>query len=908
MSKKSVIEYVTLQNVRVKVYQFDNLNSLIERYAAHKTKSGPSQKPYILPALPQYFRFSTDQQDYKIGDILDLKSDVNYEIEDIRDIRDMQFSLVIDTIAELLGAYKSLRLKDIISIYFVEQGNTRISIEQFNDTYESLNVNELLKEHGIRDRSLTNSRITYITISKYEKDAALQHKKFLSRAKKYETIYTELLKNKPIVLGDFIIEGTIEEINLQFSASTSLYEVFDALQASYTTPFIVFSNGETLFYKIYAHIRPIAEWLDIGHRVDKQHVIYFYVLDTDTKTSKLSHTDYGDIYRGCVWTLSSVDEIIKLSTNLTLHTIRVDSRGAVTYVHNILENMQKTNNFNIISETQYETRGKFTIGNEYATGFNKAVFADLITNSDVFSSLLYFDENSKSVLDKKRYVYYHDAGDFTGLNNYVDKLASDNKTSFGKHSSAITITMTDTITDVDSRIDVRVSRASTEIQIERFMVLFSYLYSMYIREKNKVIDRYVLLYKPANFKKYEKKATVKHIDIKTGKRLKLLEQHNPAAFKHGGYSSKCQPKRRQPYLVPKNELDKVRKQFKEAEPKELAKELEQHGLLEWPTNSGDWYACYPREPDDDEKRHIWPGLIKQNEKASNYDKYPLLPCCFIANQFTKKGSKKADDTEPEDTGAEDQFDRPLSSNKPTPRGRYAELPYYLQIAVENAGYTLVEYRKKMFLPILRYGVIEGLDSMVHCMEKAFNDDYSAMTIDDKKARVKDVLDTLSQKDDEWLVVCKQEMYDYSYDDIRESLTNADTYIDPDMYINLFAKHYDCNIIVFKVDEQNPKGEVALPRFSKAHLSYKFNPKTETVVIVKMQSKRARVGSALGGFYQCELVVKYEKNGINYVFDSKDKFIIKCYDILSKINDVYIISANSDNSDVNYIKYDPQILL
>ena len=100
----------------------------------------------------------------------------------------------------------------------------------------------------------------------------------------------------------------------------------------------------------------------------------------------------------------------------------------------------------------------------------------------------------------------------------------------------------------------------------------------------------------------------------------------------------------------------------------------------------------------------------------------------------------------------------------------------------------------------------------------------------------------------------------------------------------------------------------MPRYAKAHLSYKFNPKTETVIIVKMQSKRARVGS-VGGLYQCELIVKYNKGKVEFMFDSKDKFVLKCFEILSKIVDVYIVSPHeSDKLGEQYVKYEPTILL
>jgi hypothetical protein len=876
---------ITINNQRVKVYKFDTPFSVLERYSsiinASKTRI---DKPYVLQTLPQFLRFTLTTQDFY------FENDKNYEIEDVREVRNMSLDLFLKSIEVLSSTFTNLQPKEIIFIYIIEKGYSSVSIEDFGRIYTDDEFGEKLKRlsstFSIEGRVFSNYRITYISVGKYVSYVASQSRKIQGRAKSEENVFDSLSKLKPVELNEFVIEGTIEELTLHFGKETSLYSIFDELSASFIIPFIVFSDGKTLFYKIYKHIRPIAEWLDIGHRPDHTPVIYFYVLDEpeNNNNSKRVLTkellrDTGDIYRGGVW-LSSPSSILN-------HVIRVDSRGAVTYVHDILGNLKTHIPFDIVNETQYETRGKFSVSNNT---FNKAVFAALITNDPVFSHLLYLDERSKSILEKKRFVYYHDSQHMDNGNNNTTL-------------NTLTITMTDSVTETGSHIDVRISRAATENQIHQFMVLFSYMFSMYLQKKEDTINKYTKLYNTINFKKYERKVTIKRVDIKTGKRLKLLEQHNPAAFKHGGYSSKCQPKRRQPYLVPKSEIKNVKKKFETAEPKEIAKELEKYGMLNWPEGSDDWYACYPRESDDDEKRHIWPGLIKQNPKAGNYDKYPLLPCCFISNQFTKKGSKKATDSKvTEQENIEDVFDRPLSSNKATPQNRYAELPYYMQNIVENAGYSQVEYRTKKFLPILRYGVIESLDSMVHCIERAVNEDYATMNTDDKKARVRDVLDRLSKKNDDWLVVCRQEMYNYTYEEIQSELLNPGTYIDPDMYINLFAKFYDCNIIIFKMDDGHPKGDVSLPRFSKAYLSYKFNPKTETVVIVKVQSQRARVGT-VRGIYQCELVVKYENGKVQYLFESKDKFIKKCFSIFSKVNDVFITSP-----DDMYITYNPQILL
>lgn len=843
MSKKhSSSDHIFINKKNVLIYTFDTEVSVLERYSV---TIGAENR--VLPTIPQFLRF---KQKVDI-----FVNDTNYEVEDIRDLPN------INDLSDTRKNFPHVNIATIYYIWFIENKyyTPEISIDDFVRTYQKYNFNT------INEKSFSNARIVYISISKYYKDVLSDYSKIQTRVKKESNVYNNLLRSRPAELEEFNIEGTTERIILEFDKEATLYEIFDKLKASQILPFIVLSDGENFIYKVYKNLKPLPEWLDVQHLSNLESIIYFYVLDTPEFTNLNE-----DMYRVGSW-----------SEN---HVIKVDSRGTTTYFDSIIEEMKKDLSskasigkggpkFEIVEKSRYETRGKFSIINHT---FNRAVFADLMINNPTFSYFLVADEHKKSILDKKRFVFYY---------NTLAIL-----------KDVITVTMTDFITDNMSRVDVRISRAKDENQIHQFMMIFKHLFGLYNERIVSVIESYTGLYKKVNFKKYGRTIVEKHIDVKTGKRLKLLELHDPEAFKMGGYSSKCQPKRRQPYLVGKKDLEKVKAKLVSAEPKELGKELEKHGLLNWPDGSDDWYACYPREDDDDEKKHIWPGLINQKEKASNYYKYPSLPCCFIVNQFTKKGTKMTKKSEVIDEKDDDTFERPLSSNKSVSRGRYAELPYYIQLVAILAGYKAVEYRNKSFLPILRYGVVESPSSFVHCMEKAFNHEYSSMGLENKKDQVKNILKILSEKEDDWLVVCRQEMYGYSYSEIRENILKKDSYIDPGLYINLLSKYYDCNIIVFKVDEDHPKGELSLPTHTLAYLSYKFNPKTDTVVIIKTQNK---------DIYQCELVVKYNNydKSVKLFFDSKDKFAVTIFELLDKVNRVYMTSSNGE-----YVVYDPQIYL
>lgn len=836
---------IKINDIMVNFYGFDTHATVLERYSVSE-KNVDS----FLPILPQFLRFTNiDEND-------NFEKNGEYEVENLGGkLKTMSVKELVANINDYKNNYPLLNNKTIVYAWIIASGQLDMSIDDFTRYYKD--QSDYLYE---ADSSFLNARIMYISAKKYKTELDQAYQRTKNRIADEADIFKTLMNLNPVNTEDFVIEGTIEETHLIFDLATPLAVIFDNLIATDIIPFIAYSNGDTFIYKVYKDIIPLQNWLSITHKEDNTPFIYFYVTDTKNKA-----TIEEIMYREGHWS--------------TDHIIKIDARGIVTYFNDVLDQLKNSNvgNFKIIHENfNSETKGKFGIPNQH---FNKAVYIDMISNNHIFSHFFMLDEQRKSSLEKKRFVYYYKFREYVNASN------------------SLTITMTDS--PILVKTDVRVSRAKSNKQIEQFILLFSYLTSLYNKNYQNIVNYYKKLYATINFQIYERKNIKAISDIKTGKRLKILETHNENVFKKHGYSSKCQPKRRQPYVITNDkDLDKLKQTLRDVTRKDLGKEFEKltdqeikslgeklskHGLLNWPTGSNDWYACYPREEDDDQKRHIWPGIIKHEDFEA--------PCCFITDQFSKKGTKIAQTVELKDDG--DAFDRPLGSNKLTPPGRYAELPYYLQIAALSAGYKTIEYKKKIFLPILRHGVMFGPDSFVHCMEASINHKYySKLSIEEKKIRVRKIINDIT---DELLVAGKQQLYDEDYEKIKKDLQNPNTFIDPDIYATIFAKYYDCNILVYKVDSEHQKGEVSLPRYSRIYLPNKFNPKGETVIIVKFQYDLK---------YQCELLIEYESdNKIQYCFNESNLFAKNSFEILNKVNNVYTVTLDPPSS----IKYVPQII-
>ena len=105
----------------------------------------------------------------------------------------------------------------------------------------------------------------------------------------------------------------------------------------------------------------------------------------------------------------------------------------------------------------------------------------------------------------------------------------------------------------------------------------------------------------------------------------------------------------------------------------------------------------------------------------------------------------------------------------------------------------------------RQGVIRDKNSFIHCVLKAKNINRSIKKI--KKELIKP----------NYIACCKQEMYDYTIEDIREKIKNNDEYFDPKLFIHLLEIKYNCNIFIFTRDNN---GEMILPRCANGYYKLK----------------------------------------------------------------------------------------
>ncbi len=858
---------ILINNQKVEIYDFDNTDTILKRYTIVIVGSTSKDNlDYLYPSY-KYFRFEDDYAkfenniDYKVFDIRD----------DIKQYEKLSKLLLNEEILRLKAKYRHITKLDIICLWFIthkfeitlkethEVKNwSELSEKDFILYFETQNMKIELSEQS-KMRSFISAISTYDTVEKYivtSKNNWILNNTIITKQGK---IYSELSKYESYEHLPFIQEEVTEDIFLSLPNGETIYEIFNAISVSDIIPFVCLYDGKKIISKVHSNFLPPDEWIMFEIPSGTKY-LNIYILSKDL--GKKKKDDYLKKYSQCILQTGH-------STNASARIIyKIGENSSKIIRKRLFDSMKNRVQYELIDSLQFSVKGKFTLPK---AEFNRALFLDFVCNNDMGSYFFFVDESDKSNLNKPKFSLYYEP----------------NQT--GEFYNTLTITMTQILSEnEDPKIEVRVSRAQNLYQVDSFILIFCKLFSLYLKVKNNIISEYTDLYKKLDFKLYTKKKAEKKENLKTGKRLAKLQLHDPITFGKK-YSKACQQSY-QPYLI--DNPDKFKKKVSKIP--EIGEELEKFGVMEWPNKSNSFYACYPREKNDAFQNHIFPGLV---DKAGS-----LVPCCFVTEQYSKekgglakyrkKGGNNVEINEDEGTDTF-SFDRPLGNRKMAPRGRFAELPYYIQLLASSVGYEKIELKRKVFSPLLRYGVAKGPDSFVHCLERATNKNYDSMNLEEKKIKVKEVLAELSEESDEYLVVCKQEMYDYTYDEIRDHLRDEDAYINPNMYINIFCKYYDCNIVIFEVNENNPDGKVSIPRYSIVHLSYKFTNKN-TAVIVKMKNEDDN--------YQCEIIGKYVSSGkFDFLFDGKEPFVDAIIQANSLSNIVYITSTNG-----KYVTYEPTI--
>lgn len=822
---------ITINGEKFTIFDNDDDTTILERYSLKFHSSKPS--------LPSYFRIVN--KDFVLEENLEL------EVEDVRNliIEMKQSDLADETeVGSVLNKYPRLLKKEIGYLWIILHPKVDIKLEYFK---------------GLDRYSFSTLHKASSTVEEYKKDVENFNKVLDGNVKKENAIFDKIAKIKATPVQDFSLEEISIEVSLELEQKNNILDIFDALTVSQNIPFISLVYKKKKFFKVFTQRIPPDSWIET---LGQEEGIYFKILNMPPSkiTSKKIHLE--NLYANGFWSIE----------NNVYFTFKVRDEDAEKTIRNkIFKSLDSGIKYKIKSTRQIGIRGTFLVKNFEIERF---IFADLICTNDLFKRFLFLDEKGsgrtiKTVMTKDR-LFVH----------YTSSRNDQN------YSLGITITP---VLEVSSKsLSIRISGAQNFQQANGVVNTFSKLFSVYTKEAPSIRKVYETIIPSSELKLTNVIKKVVKKDLKTGRRAAALAEHDPELFKKR-YPDQCQ-KQQQPEVVTEEEAKKAIKNFVKGG---LNKQDAVHKVMFF---NNSYYICDPRDPEDRTQTHLWPGLKVNKSKDEEYrEKFPLLPCCYKFNQYTKNASQlrkyMAESSTTEDKkGAAEHV---LGSNKLVPEERYGEMPFnwekifkYIQLKKVKKG------RQKEFYPILRYGVKESPSSFIYCLERAFNKKYSTLNGDELEKRILQIRNEVSEQINNYdkFNIGKQELYDYTNKAIVDILNDPDQYVAPEMFVSIFEKYYNCNIFLYIVNTEFPNGEVLIPRHSQAYLTKTMNPDKETVLIVKYEVQGKDIP------YQCELVsfmdVKEGKTrDVKYKFEGSSKIVKIATKMFYDTNEVYIVNSD-----------------
>tara|TARA_Y100000389_G_scaffold76493_1_gene73201 strand:- start:1057 stop:4662 length:3606 start_codon:yes stop_codon:yes gene_type:complete len=818
---------VIVNGKKIKVYTLDDLNTFKNRLA-YKLKTLPIY--LYFPDGISYEDIIQKDKNIKVENILSQIIESSKENKDIKTLIDNikeKFGLKYDIKEKVLPLWVAYN-KKIVSDYSV-MGNSALDILS----------KQLIELKVIKSRTqLVNiaKDINFIKKS-FETDLSLkknQVKEYLKIFKEYENI------EESLIYTDFRTEYVQFMLTLNIN-NISILEIFNNIKLNETAPFATIKY----FYKILKDFIPPEEWTET--RDDE---IILKVNQKQLLINKNKNTDYVDTI------LRNTDDG-KLSSKITINTSK-DNLSRDGFIERSLKVISpKDKKIKVEKIEENKIAGVFYYPTET---LDKYVFADLVMNDDLYSMLISIDDHEKAT-KKKSGIYIHFQHPSTG---YITATVTEKR--YIKGDQTLKEEDIDLFESFKSYIRVRVSKADNLESIENFQEIFGKLMSLYGNKYNTIVEEY-RQYIP-DFGSIEVEEEDENEDT-----AKNIFNIAPDIFKVTGYSTICGPYR-QPNIISEQEALETDKKVMKF-PRDIP---ENEDMIKFPMDGQDqnYYVC-------NNKNYPYPGLQLNNNK--NSDMYPYVPCCFERDQTNKPKYLHYYEGKERKQENKDKGETFLITNKFLTNKQKGTLPPNLEslFIITNPSDKFQQVRKGVLQTDRKYKK-RNEHSFLACVMEALDDETGITKItdpDEREAALIDVRTKLATK--ELAPLCKQEMYDYTIDQIISMIKDPTLYLDPKLFIHLLESYFECNIFLFTKKFLN--GEMILPRHTQAY--YKNFNKNRCIYIYEHMGSES--DSSKFPYPQCELIIRHNKikNEDFYSFSYEEsKNIIK---VFNKLRESYALS-------------------
>jgi hypothetical protein len=585
----------------------------------------------------------------------------------------------------------------------------------------------------------------------------------------------------------------------------SILELFNAVILNESVPFATTKD----FYKILKDFIPPEEWSET-----REDMMVIKVNQKKYLTSS-KPSNYSDA-------IVKVDEDGVVTSEVTINTYKGNVSRDV-FIKRSIE-VFSIGNESIKVQNMEESK---VVGVFYypMLTLDKYVFADLVMNNDIFSNLISIDDHERAT-KKKPGVYIHFYHPSTG---YITATVTEKKMIKGD------ITMKDEDTDLfpvgEPFIRVRISKADNTKSVQTFQEMFGKLLNLYDAEYNDIV---------ADYRKYIPDfGTVEVEDEREEKELSNSDIA-PDIFVTN-YTRNCKPDR-MPTIATEEEAIQA-----EGDGRSVMKfprdDPDDPGAFKFPMDGEDqrYYVC-------DHEKYKYVGL-KVN-KLKNADLYPYVPCCFLVDQSNKPNHLHYfTGSQPEKKN--DKKQPVIITDKFLTHKQFGRLPPNIEslFTLINPSQRYEEARKGM-IQVKRKKRLRNEHSFLDCVMEALDDETNILSIEDPDEREAILIDTRNKLATEILTpLCRQEMYDYSVEEIIAMLRDPTVYLDPKLFIHLLEDYFECNIFLFT--KKILDGEMTLPRHVQGY--YKNRNRWRCVYIYEHMGSESDHAT----YPQCELIIRYD---------------------------------------------------
>lgn len=732
-----------------------------------------------------------------------------------------------------------LETEDIAMIYTFLNPNKPDILEEVNQLYET---KELEKIQDLNELNLV--------LADWGRNINKDLASDLENLENLDIIQTELAKYPEVLYSpikvDQVTIKTFPTLNGTIPTTDDGVIMFNLGKVSYNVPYIKYNGSSSKRLELLKLYRG---------RTDEEMPNYKMILPASSQTNK-DDSLYFTVWSGKkTLTKATKESYLKGSYSISKNLLSIKTPTEEdTNQETVIQKIEKALPIKINNYTETGISGEFFM---FDLDINDIYLVDMVINTELMNSYLFVKETNTPYANKKQLKIYYKS--FKGFVEEEEKVSE----GYIVNPSSVTISITQNkavggeivtavINDVPTKfrlthglpyIRAKITQAESLEVANQFVKIFSRLMQYYKAEKSKV-ERLFSAFIPELSQPVigtDIKITVKQATGKKGagdSKIERLKEVAPDLFVNG-YARKCQCVF-QPISVPPDEIEAWQNNtflYKDV--------LRKRQIMAFPPDNPKWNFVCPNDSTP------FPG-VKMNKDLENKDIYPCVPCCFKDDQMDPQANSnynecfkgKIKKVEPV-TGATKETHK-IKTDKILDPGRYGYLP-------KNITNLLTKYSENA-ADVVRMGVIRSANSLLHCVSMALQDpNYLASP--DKELYVSHIRKVIVGQTLPNLL--KQEMYDFTDEDIIDQMSNNQNFFDPNLFYRAVENTYNINMYVFappSKDEQESVGTFAIPRFKLFH-SRSPRPEKRTVLIFRTSGSE----SDSLGYPQCELIVDRDEN-------------------------------------------------